>query len=98
MAANDTLRSVMSTTALRGSSGRNMDHDVQSDDHSMIIGSLALLLALLTIILAIVQYRPNSRTDRVDGATRPGQGSNVAIYLMDLGVSSDDTLFSRSLR
>ena len=33
------------------------DHDTQSEDHSIIIGPLALFLTLFTIAIAVLQYR-----------------------------------------
>lgn len=68
--------------------GLNQNHDVQSDDHSMIIGSLALLLTLFTIVIAFLQYRQGFRSNRTDNGAVGRQDTFGSIELSELGETS----------
>lgn len=59
------------------------NHDAESDDHNMIIGSLALLLALVTIVIAILHYRRDRRArHEIDPSNVDVRRSSVPLGMM----------------
>lgn len=64
----------------------DQNYDAQSDDHNIIIGSLALLLALLTIVIALLQYRLDRRRNHVAESAANPETSPTSMELADLGM------------